>query len=346
MPQVPDQAELALGPFGPVNSVCFDGSGTRLAAGCYDDQARIWDSATGAELCAIPHPGNVFQAVLSSDGALLATGCRDGRLRVLDAARGTELAATQPGDEPVIAVAISPDSTMVGYGTRGGILRIIEARTGAELGASDRRAEISRVEFNDSGERLVASCYDGSTLVLTVGADPGLVEIRGIPVDPGDWGPGPAVRCATFSPDGELVAFGGHDTNRNRGRAHVATVAGQITADLPHDDYVSSVAFCLAGNALAIASGSRLEAFDIRSRSRRWQRGHDGLVWEVASSPDGTVVATACHDGTARLFDAATGQELAVFRHDGPVTSLAFGPDGRAIATGSWDGYARVYLVP
>jgi WD40 repeat protein len=346
MPQVPDEPELVLGPFGPVNSVCFDSSGARLAAGCHDDQARIWDCATGAELCRIPHPGNVFQAVLSPDGALLATGCRDGRLRVLDAARGTVLAATPASDEPVITVAINPDGTQVGYGTRGGILRVIEARTGAQLGAADRRAEISRVEFSGSGERVVASCYDGTAIVLTVGADPGFVEISGIAVDPRAWGPGPAVRCATFSPDGERVAFGGHDTDRHRGRAHVATVAGQITAELPHDDYVSSVAFCLAGDALATASGTRVQAFDIRSQSRRWQRGHDGLVWEVASSPAGTVLATACHDGTARLFDAATGQELAVFRHDGPVTTLAFGPDGRAIATGSWDGYARVFRVP
>jgi WD40 repeat protein len=63
---------------------------------------------------------------------------------------------------------------------------------------------------------------------------------------------------------------------------------------------------------------------------------HDGLVSAVAFSPDGTRIVTASSD-SARLFDAATGNELARFEHDGYVSAVVFSPDGTRIATASGD---------
>ena len=62
----------------------------------------------------------------------------------------------------------------------------------------------------------------------------------------------------------------------------------------------------------------------------------------AAFSPDGTRVATGSVDGSARVFDAATGAELARLDHDGEVNTVAFSPDGSRVATGSDDGSARV----
>ncbi|HYT78086.1 MAG TPA: WD40 repeat domain-containing protein, partial [Actinomycetota bacterium] len=55
----------------------------------------------------------------------------------------------------------------------------------------------------------------------------------------------------------------------------------------------------------------------------------------VAVSPDGRLVATTHNDGTVRMWDAATGEELHVLRgHRGPVAHATFSPDGRWLATG------------
>ncbi len=61
-------------------------------------------------------------------------------------------------------------------------------------------------------------------------------------------------------------------------------------------------------------------------------------------SPDGERVVTASGDGTARVWDAATGKELAVLRgHEGEVRSAQFSRMGQRVVTASWDDTARVW---
>jgi len=77
----------------------------------------------------------------------------------------------------------------------------------------------------------------------------------------------------------------------------------------------------------------------MRARVQRWlpppRTGHTGWVRGVAFSPDGTLLATTSTDGTARLWDPATGAlratllaldkgGYAVFRPDG-----SYKPGGR-----------------
>ena len=67
-------------------------------------------------------------------------------------------------------------------------------------------------------------------------------------------------------------------------------------------------------------------------------------VTSVCFSPDGRQVLTGSDDNTARLWDAATGQELRRFEgHTLPVWSVCFSPDGRQVLTGSSDKTVRLW---
>lgn len=71
---------------------------------------------------------------------------------------------------------------------------------------------------------------------------------------------------------------------------------------------------------------------------------HAGAVRYAIFSPDGTKVATASDDGTARLWDAVTPQPVGeVMKHTKAVLRVEFSPDGKWMATASDDGTARVW---
>jgi hypothetical protein len=57
------------------------------------------------------------------------------------------------------------------------------------------------------------------------------------------------------------------------------------------------------------------------------------LLGGFGFSPDGTRIATASDDNTARVWDSASGHELARLAHEARVYGVAFSPDGTPIAT-------------
>jgi WD40 repeat protein len=69
-------------------------------------------------------------------------------------------------------------------------------------------------------------------------------------------------------------------------------------------------------------------------------------VKSATFSPDGSRIVTASQDGTARIWDAGTGKEIAALHgHESAVVSAVFSPDGSRVLTASWDGTARIWDV-
>jgi WD40 repeat protein len=80
---------------------------------------------------------------------------------------------------------------------------------------------------------------------------------------------------------------------------------------------------------------------------------HGEWVYSLAFSPNGQWVVSAgcdqvddanpCISGSARVWEAASGREIAHLTHDAFFISIAFSPDGKLVASGSADGLIIVW---
>ncbi len=147
---------------------------------------------------------------------------------------------------------------------------------------------------------------------------------------------------------------------KSAGSAHTAAaraseqariaVAGQLAAESETRDSGDPV----TGSLLAAAawridpSSTALDSLlDAVAQPERASLPANSLVWDVAFSPNGKIVATASQDGTVRLWDVATHRQIgAPLRADSSaVRGVAFSPDGKTLATASNDGAARLWDV-
>jgi len=71
---------------------------------------------------------------------------------------------------------------------------------------------------------------------------------------------------------------------------------------------------------------------------------HDGVVWRVRFSPDGTQFVSASTDGTAKVW-TTEGTLIRDLKHPLGVTAADFSPDGRTVATTSYDGVLRLWSL-
>ena len=73
--------------------------------------------------------------------------------------------------------------------------------------------------------------------------------------------------------------------------------------------------------------------------------GHSKLVWRVAFSKDGKLLASGSNDQTIRLWDVQTHKSLSVIPTGSIVYAVSFSPDGKRLAAGCRDNSVRLFDV-
>jgi len=339
----------------PAWYVTFSPDGERLATASVDGTARVWEASTGEELFTLAgHEGLVSVVAFSPDGARLATSSFDTTVRVWDAASGRPL-LTLPGHTSMVSwVTFSPDGRQLATASVDGTARVWDAATGRPLlTLAGHIGVVIGVAFSPDGMHLASGGFDGTARIWDLSPEHELRTLVGHRAE---------VYALAFSPDGTRLATTGFD-----GTTRVWSVAsGRLLLTLENggDLPMRAVAFSPDGDRLVTtAADGTATVWDAASGQALFTlRGHaigvggEGFVTGVtgvAYSPDGTRIATASDDGTARVWDAADGKALLTLRGHRPsgiglppyegVVRVVFSPDGTRLATSGADGTIRLW---
>lgn len=69
-------------------------------------------------------------------------------------------------------------------------------------------------------------------------------------------------------------------------------------------------------------------------------------MWHIALSPDNKTILSTSLDGTSRMWNTDSGDELFQVTHNDTIHAGSFSHDGRKFATCSHDGIFKVCGVP
>jgi WD40 repeat protein len=363
-----------------INAIGFSPDGRRLVTAGEDGVANVWNPDTGVLEAAFSGSGQALaDATFSADGRRLATAGFDARVRVwrLDAPRPLTLLAGVP---PMVAGAFSPDGKRVAVAGKTGPIVVWDAATGEPvtmLPGPD--GGVRALAFAPDGSRVAAGATDSVWMWETTGWTPLFHAaghkgaVRAVAFDPG------GARLLSVGADATARLWDAHTGAAIRtlgplrgegwtgvftaGGARVVTTSEAYEADLwdaASGAHVATLPF----------QGARVEAL-AASPDGAWFAvgaavpppivfragdggvvtqlvGHAGLaITDLDASPDGAAVLSTGEDGTARLWSASTGAQLAQLDvATAPVVAGRFGPGGARVATASLDGAVRVWDVP
>ena len=334
-----------------LSSVAFSADSGLVITGSDDHTAKIWDAHTGKRLQTLAgHEDNINAVAFDASNTRALTASDDNTARLWDVATGKVLRildgaadkAAPPPPAPPEGTAFSPDGTLVATLEDPRAIRV------RNVGQENRLAELhapaaafTAIAFSPAGDRFAAADRAGRIRLWDTQNWQSVAEFQGHEG---------AVAALAFRGDGALLATAGEDRALRLWEAATGNARGK---PFLHDAPLAKVEFSMDGKTLIgttdhheisswnIASGTLI---GVVCADCKPLGGHSKRVTSATFSPDGRQVLTASRDGTARVWDAATGRATGILnRHTGAVVDAIFSPDGTQILTVSRDHTAKLW---
>jgi WD40 repeat protein len=357
----------------------FSDDSRHLVTTSHDGTARLWDAHTGGAVALMSgHEGSVWDAAFSPDGRYIVTQSET-TARLWSAPPALPVLVLNGHSASVTSAAFSRDGRKIVSSSPDRTSRIWDASNGSLLGVlTGHTAHVTDAAFHPDGTRIVTASLDGTLriwngLTATAAQTLSVERLR-------DW----QRAAAAFSSDGrrvlaslagrtrawdlessaEALAISGGDARFTDGSEIITTVNDSVvhlwdvrtgaalgtldTQESPIDATISADGTRLVTTAGSETGDARAIVWDTRAKTRISVAVSDnGEQFNTARfSPDNSRIVTSSSDGTARIWDTATGALVAVLAgHTGPVLGAAFAGDGQRVVSTGDDRTIRVWSV-
>jgi WD40 repeat protein/serine/threonine protein kinase len=354
-----------------VHGVVVMPDGRRLITVSGDNSAHAWDADTGTKLCTLRREtGWVLSAAVSPDGQWLMTGHTSGAARIwqmvalpdigastvgllsvpgaggpllaasvlyegrTNAISGREIGTLMGHTNAVTCVAVSPDGQRLATANLDGTARVWDLSSGRPTRTlKGHNDEVCSVAVTPDGQQVITGSIDDTVRVWDITSGRQLRKFDA---------PTGGVSSVAVTPNGQRIVAATFD-----GTARVwDAVSGQKLQEFKDITDIWSMALTPDGQRLVTAVWTKAQLWDLASGQKLPTsfKGPTALM-KLAVAPDGQQLVMGCwNDGTTRLFDITTGQELRTLPdHSGSVSCVAVTPDSRRVITGSSTGTVTVW---
>ncbi len=328
-----------------VLSVAYSPDGQTLATSGSDNTIRLWNANTGKYIKTLKGQTQAVSTVqFSPDGDMLTSTSGNGIIRFWVIAKG-QLINTVQGYQDSISYSPDGNTFLVAHDPNytphrsPNAVRVVVLDTIYEVHMLDIfTGQVVKTLPSLNSVNCFAYSPDGKTIAISDGQRFGLWDATTgkhlMILSEGT----PEVQSIAYSPDGETIASIRWDDTMQWWNTQ--TGVNIKTFPQPIDNY-GAISFSPDGKTIAISEGSELDLCNTESGKHLTTiQGHKDYISGFAFSPDSQTIVTGSRDGTARLWNANTGENLKIFnmqhtKHRNELSRIdppKFSPDGKTFA--------------